>query len=97
VSNSTVDTLQTFVDSFVRVYILLIIVWIVLGYFRLPFNVWIYRVRRFLDETCEPYVRAWRRVLPSFGMLDLSPMIGIFALYAANAIVDNILDSFRPG
>ena len=96
-SNSTVDTLQTFVDSFIRIYVLLIIVSIVLSYFRLPFNVWIYRIRRFLDETTTPYLRVWRRILPSFGPLDLSPMIGILALLAGEQIIISILDGFRPG
>jgi uncharacterized protein YggT (Ycf19 family) len=96
VSNSTVDTLQTFVDSFVRVYILLIIVWIVLGYFRLPFNVWIYRIRRFLDESVQPYVRLFRRFLPNMGPLDLSPTIGILALLVGDQVIVNILDGLRP-
>ena len=95
-SNSTVDTLQTFVDTFSRIYILLIIVWIVLGYFRLPFNVWVYRIRRFLDETVQPYVRVFRRILPSFGPLDLSPTIGILALLVGDQVILNILDGFRP-
>jgi YggT family protein len=95
-SNSTVDTLQTFVNTFTRIYILLIIVWIVLGYFRLPFNVWIFRVRRFLDETVQPYISIWRRILPMFGPLDLSPMVGIIALLAGEQIVVSILDGFRP-
>jgi YggT family protein len=95
-SNSTVDALQTFVDTFTRIYILLIIVWIVLGYFRLPFNVWVYRIRRFLDETVQPYIRIFRRFMPNFGMLDLSPTIGILALLIGDQVVVNILDGFRP-
>jgi YggT family protein len=96
VSNSTVDTLQTFVRSFVQIYVLLILVWVVLGYFRLPYNVWLSRFRGFLDETIQPYMRVWRRILPMFGPLDLSPMVGIIALLAAEQIVINVLDGFRP-
>ncbi len=95
-SNSTIDALETFVDSFIRIYVLLIIVSIVLSYFRLPFSVWIYRIRRFLDETTTPYLRLWRRILPSFGPLDLSPMVGILALLAGEQIIISILDGFRP-
>jgi YggT family protein len=96
VSNSTVDTLDTFVRTFGEIYILLIIVWIVLSYFRLPYNLWLSRFRTFLDETVQPYLRLWRRVLPMFGPLDLSPMIGIFAILAAQSILISILDGFRP-
>jgi YggT family protein len=95
-SNATVDTLDTFVRSFVQIYVLLILVWVVLGYFRLPFNVWVFRVRRFLDETVQPYVGAWRKILPMFGPLDLSPMIGVIALLAGEQIVISVLDGFRP-
>jgi YggT family protein len=95
-SNSTVDTLETFVRSFIQIYILLVLVWVVLGYFRLPYNVWISRIRRFLDETVMPYMRLWRRILPMFGPLDLSPMIGIIALLAGEQILISVLDGFRP-
>ena len=95
-SNSTVDTLETFVRSFIQIYILLMLVWIVLGYFRLPYNVWLSRIRRFLDETVTPYMRLWRRILPMFGPLDLSPMVGIIALLAGEQILISVLDGFRP-
>ena len=95
-SNSTIDTVDTFIRSFVQIYVLLVLVWVVLGYFRLPFNVWIFRIRRFLDETVQPYMRLWRRVLPMFGPLDLSPMIGVIALLAGEQILLSVLDGFRP-
>jgi YggT family protein len=95
-SNSTIDTIDTFIRSFVQIYVLLILVWVVLGYFRLPFNVWIFRIRRFLDETVQPYIRVWRRILPMFGPLDLSPMVGVIALLAGEQILINVIDSFRP-
>jgi YggT family protein len=95
-SNSTIDTLETFVRSFVQIYVLLVLVWVVLGYFRLPFNRWIFRVRRFLDETVQPYIGAWRKILPMFGPLDLSPMVGIIALLAGEQILISVLDGFRP-
>jgi YggT family protein len=95
-SNSTVDTIQTFIRSFVQIYVLLILVWVVLGYFRLPYNVWLSRIRRFLDDTVQPYLRAWRKILPMFGPLDLSPMVGIIALLAGEQILISVLDGFRP-
>jgi len=95
-SNSTVDTLETFVRSFVQIYILLILVSIVLGYFRLPYYVWLSRARHFIDDTVRPYLSLWRRILPMFGPLDLSPMVGVIALLAGQQIVFSVLDGFRP-
>jgi YggT family protein len=95
-SNSTVDTIETFVRSFVQNYILLILVSIVLGYFRLPYYVWLSRARHFIDDTVRPYLNLWRRVLPMFGPLDLSPMVGVIALLAGEQILINVLDGFRP-
>ena len=40
----------------------------------------LHRVQRFLDDVCEPYIRMFRRVLPSFGPLDLSPIVAIVTL-----------------
>jgi YggT family protein len=95
-SNSTIDTVDTFVRSFIQIYVLLILVWVVLGYFRLPYNVWLSRIRRFLDDTVQPYLRLWRRILPMFGPLDLSPMIGVIALLAGEQILISVIDGFRP-
>jgi YggT family protein len=95
-SNSTIDTIDTFIRSFVQIYVLLILVWVVLGYFRLPYNVWLSRIRRFLDDTVQPYLRLWRRILPMFGPLDLSPMIGVIALLAGEQILISVIDGFRP-
>ena len=96
-SNSTIDTIDTFIRSFVQIYVLLILVWVVLGYFRLPYNVWLSRIRRFLDDTVQPYLRLWRRILPMFGPLDLSPMVGVIALLAGEQILISVIDGFKTG
>jgi YggT family protein len=95
-SNHTVDILERFVSRFGDVYTILIIAWIVFAWVRLPYNVWIGRVRTFVDETVSPYVRVFRRFLPMFGPLDLSPMFALIALRIAEAIIVNVLDGFRP-
>jgi uncharacterized protein YggT (Ycf19 family) len=52
-------------------------------------------VRNFLHDTVEPYLRLFRRLIPPFGGLDLSPMLGIIVLYLIHAIAINVLDGFR--
>jgi YggT family protein len=96
-SNHTIDLIQTWLRAFVDVYTLLIIAWILASWVRLPYSVWINRIRTFLDDTVSPFVALFRRVLPRFGPLDLSPMVAIIALQVAGAILSNVLGSFRAG
>ena len=96
-SNDTVDVLTSFVDIFITLYIVLILVQILLSFLpRVPFNMFTYRLREYLTETVNPFLALFRRILPPFGPLDLSPMIAIFALYALRIVVISILDGFRP-
>jgi YggT family protein len=37
----------------------------------------------FLTNICEPYLEPFRRIIPPIGMLDISPIVGIFVLYFA--------------
>lgn len=37
----------------------------------------------FLTKICEPYLEQFRRFIPPLGMIDLSPIIGIFVIYLA--------------
>lgn len=96
-SDHTVDLIETWVRAFVDVYTLLIIVWIISSWVRLPYNVWLNRVRTFVDDTVSPYVGVFRRFVPMLGPLDLSPMVAIIVLQVAERILQNVLDGFRPG
>jgi YggT family protein len=95
-SNHTVDIIQTWVRAFVDVYTILIIAWIIVSWVRLPYNIWISRLRTFLDDTVSPFVGVFRRFLPMFGPLDLSPMAAIIVLQVAERILQSVLDGFRP-
>ena len=86
-----VDKAETFVSVFITVYSLLILLYIISSWLRLPYSPWLNRIQRFLYDVSEPYLRIFRRLLPSFGPLDLSPMIGIAALWVLEGIVANLL------
>ena len=43
-----------------------------------------------------PFVGVFRRFLPMFGPLDLSPMAAIIVLQVAERILQSVLDGFRP-
>ena len=96
-SNRTVDYLQTFVATFTWLYIAIIIAWMLSSWVRLPYNIWINRIRTFLDETASPFVGVFRRFVPRIGMLDLSPLVALIVLQVGARIIASILDGFRPG
>jgi len=86
---------ETFVNVFVSVYSLVILLYIVTSWLRLPYSPWLNRIQRFLYDVSEPYLRLFRRLLPSFGPLDLSPMIGIIVLIILGQVAIRILDQFH--
>jgi uncharacterized protein YggT (Ycf19 family) len=42
---------------------------------------------------CEPYLRIFRRFVPQFGPIDLSPMVAVLTLIVLQNVVNAILDS----
>jgi uncharacterized protein YggT (Ycf19 family) len=86
----TVTQVELFVDVFISVYALLIFVYVLTSWVRLPYS--LNPVQRFLSDVCEPYLRLWRRILPSFGPLDLSPIVGFFGLVVLREILNNVLN-----
>jgi YggT family protein len=90
-----VSSIQSFVSVFITVYILLIFAYIITSWIRLPYSPTLNRVQRFLYDICEPYLRLFRRFLPSLGPLDLSPIVAVFALLIFREVVIAVLDSFR--
>jgi len=87
-----VASVESFLQVFVYIYSLLILAYIITSWVRMPYSVWLNRIQRFLYDVCDPYLRMWRRVLPTFGPLDLSPVVGVAALYVLLAVAINILD-----
>ncbi|HEX3509651.1 MAG TPA: YggT family protein [Solirubrobacteraceae bacterium] len=81
-----------FLSALIYVYTLLIIVHIVIQLLfaaglRPPYSRVSDAVLSFLREVCEPYLRLFRRFLPSFGGFDFSPILAIITLSVVNAIL----------
>jgi len=91
----TISKVETFIDVFVSVYSLVIFLYIIASWVRLPYSPWLNRIQRFLYDVSEPYLRLFRRILPSFGPLDLSPMIGIIVLIILDQVAHTILNHFN--
>ncbi len=84
-----VSTAQDFVHAFIYVYVLLIFVYVLTSWIRLPYS--LNRVQRFLYDVCDPYLRLFRRILPSLGPIDLSPIVGVVVLVAIDQIAVRLL------
>ena len=85
-----------YVQAVIYVYILLIIAYILSSLFfafggRLPYARWSSALLGFLRDVCEPYLSLFRRFIPSFGALDLSPMVAILVLYALRSLLVNLI------
>jgi YggT family protein len=90
-----ISKVETFVNVFVSVYALVILFYIITTWLRLPYSPALNRIQRFLYDVSEPYLRLFRRILPSFGPLDLSPMIAIIVLVILGQVAIRILDQFH--
>ena len=90
-----ISTVESFVDVFIGVYILLILAFIIMSWIRMPYSVWLNRIQRFLHDVCEPYLRIFRRLLPAFGPLDLSPIVAVISLVLINSIIQTVLDQLH--
>ena len=86
---------ETFVNVFIIVYTIVLFGYILMSWVKLPYSPWLNRIQSFLYDVSEPYLRLFRRVLPSMGPLDLSPMIGIIVLGLLDRVLIRILEQFR--
>jgi YggT family protein len=87
----TISTVESFVDVFIGVYILLILAFIIMSWVRLPYSVWLNRIQRFLYDICDPYLRVFRRFVPPLGPLDLSPMLAVIVLIVLQQVIHAVL------
>lgn len=84
-------SIARFVHVFLTVYILLIFAYVLSSWLRLPYSSPLNRVQRFLYDVCDPYLRLFRRVIPSLGPIDLSPMVAVIVLYVLDRLVARVL------
>ena len=92
----TRDKAADYVQALVTVYWIIIIAYILSQWYlsfggKVPYARWSSTLLGFLRDVSEPYLRIFRRILPSFGPLDLSPIIAILALFIVGNLVANII------
>src|SRR3954465_181430 len=90
-----IDSAKSFIWAFAVVYTLVIFAYILTSWVRMPYSPWLNRIQRFLHDVTEPYLRLFRRILPSMGPLDLSPWIAVIVLWLLAEVLINILERFH--
>jgi YggT family protein len=81
-----------YLSTLVYVYVIVIILYIVVQLLfsaglRPPYSRTTDAILGFLRDVCEPYLRIFRRMLPSFGAFDFSPIVAIVVLELVNAVL----------
>jgi YggT family protein len=83
-----------YLSTVIYVYTLLIILYIVIQLLfavglRPPYSRTLNAVLGFLRDICEPFLRIFRRLIPTVGGFDFSPILAIFTLSIINAVLVN--------
>jgi YggT family protein len=79
------DQAADLVDTLAWVYTITIFAYVLTSLFfsaglRIPYSRWSDAILGFLRDVCEPILRIFRRILPSFGGIDLSPIVAVICL-----------------
>ncbi len=87
-----------YIRALASVYCLVLIVYVVSSIafsigLRIPYSRWSDAVLSFLRDVSEPVLRVFRAILPSFGGLDLSPMVAIIAIQLVSRLVASTIAS----
>jgi len=90
-----VSSVTTFVNVFIGLYWLVIFVYILTSWLRLPYSPTLNRIQRFLYDVCDPYLRLFRRILPGTGAIDFSPILAFIALGVIDRFLIWVLDHFH--
>jgi YggT family protein len=90
-----ISSVETFVQVFIALYGIVLLVYIITSWLRLPYSPTLNRIQRFLYDVCDPYLRLFRRLLPSTGGIDFSPILAFIALGVIDRLLIWILDHFH--
>ena len=92
----TRNNIGDYVDALFLVYIIIIFVYLLTNLMlgmglRLPYSRWSDAILNFLRDVSEPYLRIFRRIIPTVGMFDFSPVLAIFVLYILRLVVHSLI------
>ena len=92
----TRNDIASYVNTLFWVYILIIFVYILLNMMfslglRPPYSRPLNAFLCFLRDVSEPYLLLFRKIIPSAGMIDFSPMVAILVLYLLQVVITNAI------
>lgn len=93
---STRSDIAHYVSTLLLVYMILIFVYILLNLMfslglRMPYSRVTDVVLGFLRDVCEPYLRIFRRIVPTIGMIDFSPWLAIIVLIILQQVIPPLI------
>lgn len=82
----------SYVSTVCLVYTILIFAYVITSFLfalgvRPPYSRATDAVLGFLRDTCEPYLRIFRRFIPPLGPIDITPIVAVFVLQIVCGIV----------
>jgi len=92
----TSQDIANYVGAVFEVYIILIVLYVLANFVlsfgaRPPYSQAFDVIMGFLRDVSEPWLRIFRKVLPQFGGLDISPMVAILTLYLLGDVITNLI------
>jgi YggT family protein len=92
----TRNSVGNYVITLVYVYVILIFIRVIISFLpRIPYSRPLDILLTFVRDVVDPYLNIWRRILPMARLgpaaIDLSPMIGTFALILVGNLVANLI------
>jgi YggT family protein len=90
------NTIANYVETLISVYIVILFLYLLINLVlafgaRAPYSRTFDAVMGFLRDVSEPYLRIFRRFIPSIGMFDLSPMIAIFVAIIVRELLGSLI------
>ncbi|MFO7585239.1 MAG: YggT family protein [Anaerolineales bacterium] len=86
-----IEVLVLAIGIFRQVLVLLILAKVIMSYFLSPYN----GVRMMVDNLVEPLLAPIRRVLPTIGMFDFSPLVLIILVQLITGFLVSVLLNVR--
>jgi len=84
-----------YLATLITVYVVLIIIWILLSWFRLPYSRGLNVFLEFLQDVVLPFLNIFRRFIPMIrigpGAIDISPIVAILVLEIVGGLVVSLI------
>ncbi|MGE7621910.1 YggT family protein [Viridibacillus sp. NPDC096237] len=81
----------TIITKLISYYSIALIVYILMSWIPSAYES---KFGQILGKICDPYLDIFRRFIPPLGMIDISPIVAIFALNLANQGVISLFNGF---